>query len=94
MNRRALLKGLGRAVAGLALLPLVPLLPKASPLVTGELGTVQGFVFHEKLSMEDLRHIQIHASRMMTHGQSTLHISSKPFMVRISDYVPDLSEEK
>ena len=33
MNRRALLKGLGRAVAGLALLPLVSLLPKASPIV-------------------------------------------------------------
>ena len=47
MNRRALLKGLGRAVAGLALLPLVPLLPKASPLPTGEMGSWHGFTIYQ-----------------------------------------------
>ncbi len=94
MNRRALLKGLGRAVAGLALLPLASLLPKASPLLKGEIGTSKGFVFHDELSMEDLTHLQMHMSRLMTYRQSTLYISSKPFKVRISGYVPDLSEEE
>ena len=42
MNRRTLLKGLGRAVVGLAALPLVSLLPKASPLPTGGIPMSNG----------------------------------------------------
>ncbi len=42
MNRRALLKGLGASVGALALLPLVPLLPKAPPPVTGGIPMSNG----------------------------------------------------
>ncbi len=86
VNRRALLKGLGAAVSALALLPLASLLPKAATLLKGEfIGTIQGFTFRDKISTEDLQHIMMHMDRLMTYGQSTLYISSKPFKVRISE---------
>ena len=66
MNRRALLKGLGRAVAGLALLPLVPLLPKVSPLVTG--GLKWKWVWQEATM------VIIPADRMTIYGSSVIHL--------------------
>ncbi len=98
MNRRALLKGLGRAVAGLALLPLVPLLPKASPIV----HAAGGIPMRDGLHYDTCSHYYIcyegrlglaHADRMTIYGSSVIHLPRPVSRLTVGGPV-ELSEEK